>query len=92
MLGAHKYGHRILAEYVYLSHIPSARELINLMGEEQKFTLKYSFHTTHFLKNGLPLLYQTKFLNYPKKPLRDRKAAVLSGRFEQIYFVIIIDW
>jgi dCMP deaminase len=40
MLGAHKYGHRILEEYVYLSHIPSARELINLMGEEQKFTLK----------------------------------------------------
>tara|TARA_R110002124_G_scaffold129483_1_gene290758 strand:+ start:53972 stop:54949 length:978 start_codon:yes stop_codon:yes gene_type:complete len=40
MLGAHKYGHKILPEYVYLSHIPSARELINLMGEEQKFTLK----------------------------------------------------
>lgn len=34
MIGAHKYGHRILEDYIYLSHIPSARELVDLMGEE----------------------------------------------------------
>ena len=41
MIGAHKYGHRVLDDYIYLSHIPSGRELINLMGEEGQQTLYF---------------------------------------------------
>lgn len=41
MIGAHKYGHSVLDDYIYLSHIPSGRELINLMGEEGQQTLYF---------------------------------------------------
>ncbi len=39
MMGAHKHGQCVSPDYVYLSHIPSARELINLMGEQDIYTL-----------------------------------------------------
>ena len=39
MIGAHKHGHTILKDYIYLSHIPSSRELIDLMGEKDIYTI-----------------------------------------------------
>ena len=65
MIGAHKHGQRILPDYIYLSHIPSARELINLMAESDIYTLhlhKAKLETKYASPAALTQLQKAKLL------------------------------